>query len=127
MRYDGVERFDVLPLLVATDGAIAAFGYDRRRLRPNIVISGVNGLDERRWEGKTLRASEVIIGIQDLRERCIMTTFDPDTLVQDVDVLRKIRREFGGSLALNCFVVRPGRLAVGDEVEFGLGMPLDNV
>ena len=26
VRYDGVERFDVLPLLVATDGAIAAFG-----------------------------------------------------------------------------------------------------
>src|SRR5262245_20601389 len=28
------ERFDVLPLLVASDGAIAAFGYDGRRLRP---------------------------------------------------------------------------------------------
>lgn len=127
VRYDGVERFDVLPLLVATDGANAAFGYDGRRLRPNIVIGGVNGLNERLWEGKTLRAGEVIIGIKDLRDRCVMTTFDPDTLVQDVDVLRKIRHEFGGSLALNCFVVRPGRLAVGDEVEFGLGMPLDNV
>jgi uncharacterized protein YcbX len=40
VRYDGVERFDILLLLVATDGAIAAFGYDRRRLRPNIVIGG---------------------------------------------------------------------------------------
>lgn len=30
--YDGPERFDVLPLLVATDGAIEAFGQDRRRL-----------------------------------------------------------------------------------------------
>ena len=28
VRYDGIERFDVLPLLVATDGAIAAFGHD---------------------------------------------------------------------------------------------------
>lgn len=80
VRDDGVERFDVLPLLVATDGAIAAFGYDGRRLRPNIVISGVNGLDERQWEGKILRTGEAVIGIQDLRERCIMTTFDPDTL-----------------------------------------------
>lgn len=42
------ERFDVLSLLVATDGAIAAFGRDGRRLRPNIVVSGVPGLDERR-------------------------------------------------------------------------------
>ena len=117
VRHDGVDRFDILPLLVATDGAIAAFGYDGRRLRPNIVIGGVNGLDERLWEGKTLRAGEVIIGIQDLRERCIMTTFDPDTLVQDVDVLRKIQREFGGLLALNCSVVKPGKLAVGDVVQ----------
>jgi len=77
----------------------------------------VNGREERLWEGKTLRAGEVIIGIRDLRERCIMTTFDPDTLSQDVDVLRKIRREFDGLLALNCYVVKPGRVAVGDTVE----------
>jgi hypothetical protein len=115
-RHDGVERFDVLPLLVATDGAIAAFGYDGRRLRPNIVIGGVNGLVERSWEGKTFRAGDVIIGVKDLRDRCVMTTFDPDTLVQDVDVLRKIYREFDGLLALNCCVVKPGRLTVGDEV-----------
>jgi len=48
-----------------------------------------------------------------------MTTFDPDTLVQDVDVLSKIYREFDGSLALNCYVVKPGRLTVGDEVILG--------
>ena len=116
VRYDGVDRFDVLPLLVATDGAIAAFGYDGRRLRPNIVIGGVEGLAERSWEGRQLRAGEVVIGIQDLRGRCIMTTFDPDTQEQNVDVLLKIRREFDGTLALNCYVIKPGKLAVGDPV-----------
>jgi len=45
-----------------------------------------------------------------------MTTFDPDTQVQDVEVLLKIRREFGGRLALNARVVRPGTIAVGDPV-----------
>jgi len=117
VRYEGPERFDVLPLLVATDGAIAAFGYDGRRLRPNIVISGVEGLAERTWEGKFLRAGETIIGIQDLRGRCIMTTFDPDTLAQDVGVLRRIQQEFDGTMALNCYVVRGGTLRVGDPVE----------
>ena len=29
------RRFDILPLLVATDGGIAAFGYNGRRLRPD--------------------------------------------------------------------------------------------
>ncbi len=35
------DRFDVLNLLVATDGAVERFGYGVRRLRPNILLSGV--------------------------------------------------------------------------------------
>jgi uncharacterized protein YcbX len=116
-RWDGPERFDVLPLLVATDGAIAAFGYDRRRLRPNIVVGGVQGLSEREWEGRQMRLGKVVIGIQNLRQRCIMTTFDPDTQKQDVEVLKSIHRKFGGSLALNCSVVTAGWVSVGDVVE----------
>jgi uncharacterized protein YcbX len=54
VRDDGLDRFDVLPLLVATDGAIAEFGRDRRRLRPNIVVGDVAGLEERTWEGEYL-------------------------------------------------------------------------
>jgi uncharacterized protein YcbX len=116
VRYDGISRFDVLPLLVATDGAIEAFGADGRRLRPNIVVGGVDGLAERTWEGKTLAIGSVRIGVRDLRGRCIMTTFDPDTLEQDTGVLRRIRDAFDGRLALNCFVVRGGSIAVGDPV-----------
>ena len=111
------ERFDVLPLLVATDGAIAAFGRDGRRLRPNLVIGGVEGLAERGWEEKRLRVGEALIGIEDLRGRCVMTTFDPDTLEQDAGVLRGIQRDFAGVLALNCFVIRAAPIRVGDSVE----------
>jgi uncharacterized protein len=117
VRDDTPERFDILPLLVATDGAIAAFGQDGRRLRPNIVIGGVDGLAERGWEGKALRIGPVVIRLADLRERCIMTTFDPDTQEQDVEVLRKIRRDFGGRLALNASVETPGTIRLNDSVE----------
>ena len=110
-------RFDVLPLLVATDGAIAAFGWDRRRLRPNIVVEGVPELEERQWPGRQLRIGQVVIGVQDLRARCIMTTFDPDTLEQSPQVLREILRKFEGKLALNCYVVAEGTIHVGQEVE----------
>jgi uncharacterized protein YcbX len=116
VRYDGAERFDVLPLLIATDGAIAAFGYDHRRLRPNVVIGGVEGLAEREWPGACLRIGEVLIGVQDLRLRCIMTSYDPDTLAQDKEVTRGIYRRFDGKLALNAFVMEGGEIAVGDEV-----------
>jgi uncharacterized protein YcbX len=119
--YDGPERFDVLPLLIATDGAITEFGFDGRRLRPNIVIGGVEGLAERAWPGKCLRIGKVVIGIQDLRGRCIMTTFDPDTLKQDREVLNEIVEKFEGTLALNCFVVTGGEIRVGDSVELFSG------
>jgi hypothetical protein len=59
----------------------------------------------------------VIIGIEDLRTRCVMTTFDPDTLKQDRQVLRDIVQKFGGKLALNCYVIRGGEIRVGDPVE----------
>ena len=121
VRYDGAERFDVLPLLVATDGAIAAFGHDHRRLRPNIVIGGVEGLTESQWPGACLRIGKVLIGVQDLRLRCIMTSYDPDTLVQDKEITRGIYRRFAGKLALNCFVIEGGEIAVGDEVQLVRG------
>ena len=121
VRYDGAERFDVLPLLVATDGAIAAFGHDHRRLRPNIVIGGVEGLTEREWPGGCLRIGKVLIGVQDLRLRCIMTSYDPDTLVQEKEITRGIYRRFDGKLALNCFVIEGGEIAVGDEVQLVRG------
>jgi uncharacterized protein len=114
---DGPERFDVLPLLVATDGAIEALGQDRRRLRPNIVIGGVDGLAERSWEGRLLRVGELLVLLHSLRGRCIVTTYDPDTLEQDVGVLRDIARRFRGRLALNAAVLAPGRVRVGDRVE----------
>lgn len=117
VRDDSGDRFDVLPLLVATDGAISAFGYDGRRLRPNLVIGGVEGLAERSWPGHCLRIGKVVIGVQDLRGRCVMTTFDPDTLKQNRQVLTDIMRKFDGLLALNCYVIRGGDIRVNDAVE----------
>ncbi len=116
-RYEGVERFDVLPLLVATDGAVAAFGRDIRRLRPNILIGGVEGLAERDWAGAELRVGDAIIELDSLRARCPMTTVDPDTITRDPEVLKDIGRRFGGKLALNAAVGRAGWVRIGDPVE----------
>jgi uncharacterized protein YcbX len=114
--YEGPERFDVLPLLVATDGAVAAFGRDVRRLRPNILIGGVSGLDETHWPGGRLEIGDAVVGLDSLRPRCPMTTVDPDTLERDPEVLRDIGRRFGGRLALNAEVLHPGEIRVGDAV-----------
>jgi len=114
---DGLERFDVLPLLVGTDGAVAAFGRDVRRLRPNIVVGCVEGLAEREWVDHELRIGDAIVRLDSLRSRCVMTTVDPDTLQLDPEVLRDIVRRFENKLALNAEVTRGGTIRVGDSVE----------
>jgi uncharacterized protein YcbX len=115
-RLETTKRFDILPLLVATDGAIRALRRDGRRLRPNIVIGGVEGLAERGWEGARLQIGDAVIRLDSLRTRCIMTTFHPDTVAQDVEVLKDIGARFDGKLALNAAVERPGVIALGDAV-----------
>lgn len=117
VRYAGLERFDVLPLSIATDGAVAALGVDGRRLRPNIVIGGVEGLAERDWPGRRLRIGDATVAVVKLRARCVMTTFDPDTLAQDLGVLRRIVNDFDGTMALDAEVVKPGHIRVGDFVQ----------
>jgi hypothetical protein len=111
------DRFDILPLLVATGGAIAAFGRDVRRRRPNIVIGGVHGLAEREWPGGMLRIGDAMIRLDSMRARCAMTTVDPDTLQVNPEVLRDIVRRFDNQLALNADIVRGGIVRMGDPVE----------
>ena len=70
-------------------------------------------MEERSVEGKILRVGDVLIALADLRGRCVMTTFDPDTLAQGRRVLRSILDRFEGRLALNAAVVRAGRVREG--------------
>lgn len=114
VAYDGPERFDILPLLVATDGAVREFGRDVRRLRPNILIGGVDGMDEINWPGSELHIGDAVIRLDSRRGRCSMTTVDPDTIERDPKVLRDIVRRFDGQLALNAEVLLPGVIRVGD-------------
>ena len=111
------RRFDDTPVLIATDGAIDHLGVDGRRLRPNILVAGVSGLAERGWPGQAVRAGAVELTVERLCKRCVVTTFDPDSLAQDAGVLARINAGYDGRVALNCRVVRPGHLRVGDSVE----------
>jgi len=122
--YAGPERFDVANLLVATDGELAEFAarhgepLDVRRLRPNVVLSGVPFGHDAEWPGTVaLALGDALIGVHSPRGRCIVTSIDPATGAQDLDVFRRIRTDFGGELALNCWVIRPGTIRVGDPVQ----------
>ena len=111
------QAFDILPLLVATDGAARYLNIDHRRLRPNILIADVPELEERAWPGKIIAIGKVRIHAEQLRDRCVMTTFDPDTQEQDPSVLQRILRKLDGSTALDSSIVVSGTIRVGDLVE----------
>lgn len=111
------SRFDILPLLVLVQADAEALGIDLRRLRPNIVLTGPPAGSEREWPGQALQLGGALLGVHAVRPRCIVTTIDPDSGAQDLDVLRRIRRQRAGALALDCWVLREGRVQVGDNVE----------
>ncbi len=122
--YGGPERFDIANLLVATDGELTEFAarhgepLDVRRLRPNVLLTGVPFGTTAEWPGAAaLAVGDALIGVHSPRGRCIVTSIDPTTGAQDLDVFRRIRTDFGGELALNCWVIRPGIVRVGDPVE----------
>ena len=120
VRFEGVDhgqRFDVLPLTVLTESMARAVGYDHRRFRPNVLIGGAPDGAELHWSGRALRIGDALIGVRNRRSRCVMTTFDPDTLEQDPMVLLHVVRSFDGRVALDCWVAQPGEVRVGDPVE----------
>jgi uncharacterized protein YcbX len=119
VRTEDGKRFDAAPILVCTDGALAAHGADRRRFRPNIVVTGVEGLAEREWIGGELRLGEVALRPVEPCERCAITTIDPDTIAIDPEVLRRTNEEFDGIMGVYCAVAGTGTIAIGDEVEAG--------
>lgn len=120
--YDGPERFDVANLLVATDDELNTFAalhgtaLDVRRLRPNLLLTGVRPGATASWPGMALAVGDALIGVHSRRPRCIVTSIDPATGQQDLDVFRRIRRDLANLMALNCWVIRPGTVHRGDAV-----------
>jgi uncharacterized protein len=120
VRFSGEDvgqRFDVLPLTVLTESMARAVGYDHRRFRPNLLIADAAEGAELEWPRYGLRVGDALIGVRNRRSRCVMTTFDPDTLEQDPMVLLHVVRSFDGRVALDCWVEEPGVVRVGDRIE----------
>jgi uncharacterized protein YcbX len=57
----------------------------------------------------------VRIHLVKLRERCVMTTFNPDTQEQDPSVLQRIVHELDGTTALDSSVLAEGTIHVGEQ------------
>lgn len=88
------------------------------RFRPNVVIDGGPPFVEDDW--KRLRIGPVDFHVAELCDRCAMTTYDPETLVNGDEPIRTLSRyrRWEGRTWFGVRLVpdTTGTIAVGDEV-----------
>jgi uncharacterized protein YcbX len=103
---------------------LAGGELDPRRFRMSIELAGAEPFAEDSWLGMDVRiGAEAVIRPKGHVGRCLVTSRDPETGEIDVptlDLLRTLRGDEATTepLALGVYgaVVRPGEIAVGDEV-----------
>lgn len=97
---------------------------DERRFRMLIGLDGCEPHEEDTWNGSLFKVGEATVRIGGPVARCATTTRDPSTGERDLDTLRIIKnyrglRE-GKNIDFGVYgdVEKPGRVRVGDRVEF---------
>ncbi len=118
--------FDAFPFNVLTTASLSAMlsrnpaaDFDSRRFRPNILIetkSGIEGLVEAEWSGRTLRIGATRIKIEMPTVRCVIPTLDQPGVKKDPSVLRTIVRDAAQNLGAYATIAAGGTIAIGDEV-----------
>ena len=117
--------FDTMPLSLLTTqtlaslGRLAGVGLAAGRFRPNLLVEACGGdFPEDAWVGRVLRIGGLRMRVDQRDQRCVMVTIDPVTLRRNPAILRAIARERDARLGVYGSTTEPGRLAVGDLVEF---------
>ena len=94
---------------------------DARRFRMLIEVDGLDPYEEDGWQGRRIRVGEVVVCIGEQMPRCVMTTLDPDTGVQNAPVLAVLGRyrsvETKPVLGVSGDVEQPGTITIDDPVE----------
>ena len=90
---------------------------DRRRFRANVILDLEDAAPfaEDAWVGHALELGEggPLLEVISPTERCVMTTFDPDTVARDNRVLAGLARARDNLFGVYARVVRPGWAEVG--------------
>jgi hypothetical protein len=113
-RWDGPTNsfHDSTRTQVSIIGEDTLRGWDVRRFRPNLLVSGS---EEDRWLGQTLAIGTAALEVVKHIDRCVITTRpQPGGIERDLDVLRTVNRERAGNLGIGTLVAREGRVALGD-------------
>ena len=119
----GTHRVSVVSRASVADVGLRAgdAGLDARWFRMLIEIDGVEPYEEDAWQGTRVRFGQAIVRVGERMPRCVMTTLDPDTGVQNAPVLEALaqHRKVGTELLLGVYgdVEQPGVIRIGDPIE----------
>ena len=119
---------DVSPVHVLTEASLAAVGavldgdpLDPRRFRPNVVLSGADGasaLPELGWAGGALTIGAARLHVTTPTVRCVVPSRPQVDVALDKRVTRAVAGVGDRFLGAYGDVVRPGVLALHDDVRF---------
>ena len=90
---------------------------DRRRIRPNLVVSTTEPFVEESWGGATIRVGSVVLEMDRRIERCRMVDIAQDGLPAQRGWLKALGRERDLCLGMYADVTSAGRLALGERVD----------
>ena len=90
---------------------------DSRRLRANLVIGGFPAWEEMQWVGAQIEIGETVLAVEAVIGRCLATHVNPDSGVQDTDVVGTLNGVYGhNKCGVYARVVKGGRIRPGDRV-----------
>lgn len=90
---------------------------DHRRLRANLVIGGFPAWAELQWVGSQLEIGEAVLQVEAVIGRCAATHVNPDSGLQDTDVVGTLTGVYGhNKCGVYARVVKGGRIRPGDRV-----------
>ena len=92
---------------------------DRRRIRPNLVVSTTEPFVEEGWGGATIRVGSVELTVAERIERCRMVDIAQEGLAEQRGWLKALGRERDLCLGMYAEVRTPGRIDLGDAVNVG--------
>jgi uncharacterized protein YcbX len=89
-------------------------GWDPRRFRANLLVTGLSDLDD--LVGERLRLGSAVVEVDKRTKRCAMPTMAQPGINRDVGVLRTLARQRDLRLGVYARVLSPGRLDVGAPI-----------
>ncbi|HSD48592.1 MAG TPA: MOSC N-terminal beta barrel domain-containing protein, partial [Actinomycetota bacterium] len=89
---------DVLPLTIVGTASVADLGrrggyageLDPRRFRINVELDGTDPFEEDTWSGRSVAMGDAVIRVAGQIPRCVVTTQNPGTGLQDWNTLKQI-------------------------------------